>query len=217
MNNLIKENNTISSLTNKQPNTNYTIDKNGKSWISQNEIEKILCLSKGTISRFVKSCKQHLILNKFNQLDANGLIITVAYYSLNKKVSEEVRNNAIRFQNKLALAGAEVFLRGMALKELKKQEQQQVIPIEDKIKQLESDNEELKEKLNNLETLLLTHQQEKINPHEIHDQYLKWVNKGWLNHYTSTTTKHHYELTDVGLEHLVQIKNKFRLKEDYEI
>ena len=215
MNNLIKENNTIGSLTNKQPNTNYTIDENGKTWISQGEIGRLIGISQQSISKYIQNSGCELNLNKFNQLDAHGLVLVVGYYVKNIRVSENVRLKCSDLLEKFSLAGAEVFLRGMALKELKRQEQQ-VIPIEQEIKQLKSDNEEFKKELSEMKTFLLTHQQEKINPHEIHDQYLEWTNKGWLKCYITDIKKYNYELTDIGLEHLIQIKNKFRLKEDYE-
>ena len=212
MNNLIKENNTVSELTDKRPNTNYTIDKNGKIWISQNEASRLVGISVRQIKRIMPKLKNDIKLNKFNQLDEDIFSELVIYAAAKGKIQ------AIDLLGKIVKAGVKVFLYGMA-----KKEQQQVVPIEQEIKQLKFDNEELRKnnerlesKLNNLEVLFLTHQQEKINPHEIHDQYLEWTNKGWLKCYITNVTKYNYDLTDVGLEHLVQIKNKFRLKENYE-
>jgi len=120
----------------KQPNQ-YTVSVDGKAWISQSEVARLLNISQGAISSHIKT--MGFSTNEFKQLDDVLLAKTIGYYA------RKGNSNAIKLLISFAIGGARAFIyykAGLKLenpKLLLEEKDEQISELKEKVETLEKE------------------------------------------------------------------------------
>lgn len=185
----------VKATTKKQPNQ-YTVSNDGKAWISQREVERVLGLSSGTITKHLKTksaAKCSYNTNEFNQLDAKTLHSVSTYYA-------RKNDKALDFALALGEAGARAYIYGMAGQ---LPEQQNVLPFP---------TNEANKLIEGQRTAITSNRATNIKKRS--DTLKYWVFLGWLRCELKYVKQYKYSITPLGLEHLKRVNTTFFLKDE---